>query len=65
KGLKDEIVEIDIVSRIIKVFWELVGILCTINGIDFLELQGDVFRNNEFMEKILKLLPEKVMDKAA
>jgi IS4 transposase len=65
KGLKNEIVEIDLVSRIIKVFWELIEILYTSNGIDLLALQEDIFRNNDFMVKILKLLPEKLIDKAA
>jgi len=65
KDLVGEIVEIDLVKRIINAFWELVKILCTVKGIDFIELQEDIFRSNEFMEKILKLVPEEVLNKAA
>jgi hypothetical protein len=65
KGLADEIVEIGLAKRIINAFWGLVEIFCTSKGVDFLEFQEDIFRDNEFMEKILKLVPEGALDKAA
>jgi len=63
--LCEEIVEIHIVARILNFFWELIDIFCISNSIDFLEFQEDIFSNTQFMDKIIKLIPENALEKAA
>lgn len=65
EALNHEIVEMGLIKRMIDLFWELIEIFCSSKGVDFMELQEDVYRNDKFMEKIVGLLPEKLMDKAA
>jgi len=65
KDISDEIVEIDLVSRLSEIFIELVEILCEISGIDFIEFQKDVIKNDKIMQKFQTLIPEKIIDKVA
>jgi hypothetical protein len=65
KALNHEIVEIDLISRLIDMFWELIEILSVNNGIDFIKFQEDAIKNDEFMIRLVKLIPEKVLNKAA
>jgi hypothetical protein len=60
-----EIVELDLITRLIDMFWELMEILGVNAGIDFIEFQQDAIRNEEFMEKLIKLMPERTLQKAA
>jgi hypothetical protein len=64
ENLKRELIEIDIVTRLIDLFWELVELLCTAAGIDFIEFQKDAIKNDEIMSKFKQLIPEKVLEKA-
>jgi len=65
KDISDELVMLDLVTRLLEIFWELLEILCELAGIDFLELQGDAIRNDKFISKFITLYPEKVLKKAA
>lgn len=60
-----EIVELDLITRLIGIFWELMEILCMSAGVDFIEFQQDAIRNDEVIEKLAKLWPEKVLKNAA
>ena len=64
-GLRKEITEMDLVSRLIAIFWELIELLSDSNGIDFIEFQCSIMRNEEIMVKFIKLIPEKISNKAA
>lgn len=65
KNISDELVMLDLVSRLLEIFWELLEILCELAGVDFLELQRDAMGNNKFLSKFITLYPEKVLKKAA
>ena len=65
KDISDELVMLDLVTRLIEIFWELLEILCEMAGVDFLELQCDAMKNDKFLSKFITLLPEKVLNKAA
>jgi hypothetical protein len=65
KSISHEIVELDLISRLVKLFWDLLEIFCSTTGVDFMEFQEDVIRNQEFMDKMIKLVPEKILEKAA
>ena len=65
KEIAHEIVELDLIKRLMDIFWDLMEILCMSAGIDFIEFQQDAIRNDEVIEKLTKLWPEKVLKKAA
>jgi hypothetical protein len=65
KLLSDEIVEIDIVTRILKLFREMLQIFCTCHSIDFWEFQEDIYNNAQFMDKIIKMIPENALKNVA
>ncbi len=65
KMIAHEIVELDLITRLIDMFWELMEILCVSAGIDFIEFQQDAIRNDKFMERLITLLPERTLQKAA
>lgn len=44
---------------------EMIEFLCDINGIDFIEFQQNMMQDEKVMQKFYKLIPEKVIDKAA
>jgi len=64
-GLKLEVSEMDLVSRLIDIFWELIEIMCDIQGIDFIEFQQYAMKDEKVMTQFKKLIPERVLDKAA
>jgi len=45
--------------------WELIEVFCSIVGIDFLELQEQLFENEQTMAIFSRMLPERVLNKAA
>jgi len=65
KALNQEIAEIGLIKAMTDLFWELVEVFCSCKGVDFMELQDDVYRNDKFMEKIIGMIPEKLINKAA
>lgn len=65
KDISDEMVMLNLVSRLLEIFMELLKILCELAGIDFIELQRDAMGNDEFLSKFITLYPEKVLEKAA
>lgn len=64
-SISDELKELDLVSRLIALFFEMLEILCDIGGIDFIEFQQDMLKHEEIMQKFQKLIPEKVLKNAA
>jgi len=63
--ISKEMVELDLVSRMIGIMWELIEVFCSIVGIDFLELQEQLFENEQTMAIFSRMLPERVLNKAA
>ena len=65
KEISHEMVELDLVTRLLEIFWELVELLCNTAGIDFLEFQEIAFKNEKVLTKFIKLIPQKTLEKAA
>jgi len=65
ESLSKEMVELDLVSRIIEIIWELVEVICSIAGIDFIELQEQLVKDDRATAILIKMLPLKIIDKAA
>jgi len=65
KDVSKEIVELDLVSRLLEIFWELVKFLCDVAGFDFILFQEDVLNNEEMLTKLVSLIPESRLEKAA
>jgi hypothetical protein len=65
ESIAKELEELDLVSRLVKIFFELIKVVCEISGIDFIELQHDIMKNNKAMKTMQKLLPEKIYEEAA
>jgi hypothetical protein len=63
--IRHEIVELDLVSRLIKLLNELLEIICEMSGIDFIEFQQDIMRNEKIAKTFIRLLPDTVLEKAA
>ena len=65
EGISKEMVELDLVSRIVAIIWELVEVICSIVGIDFIELQTQLIKDDRTRTIFIKMLPGKVLDKVA
>jgi len=65
EAISKEMVELDLVSRMIGLIWELIEVICSIVGFDFIELQEQLFENDQTMAIFIKMLPERVPNKAA
>ena len=63
--LNREIVKYSILTQLLGLFWTIVNELCSFIGIDFITFYDDVIRNDEVMEKIIKLFPEQQFNKAS
>jgi hypothetical protein len=63
--MKREMIEMDLVNRLLEILWELIEIMCDSAGIDFILFQEDAMRDDRILTKFINLLPEKVIDKAA
>jgi len=63
--LCDERVEHNLLSKLLELFWELVEIFSTSAGFDFIAIQQDMMQNQEMLTQFAKLIPEKVLNKAA
>jgi len=56
-------VELDLVSRMIGLIWELIEVICSIAGIDFIELQEQLIKDDKTTAIFLKMIPDRVLDK--
>ena len=65
KGLIHERVEHNLLSKLLELFWELVEIFSNSAGFDFITIQQDMMQNQEMLNQFAKLIPEKVLKKAA
>lgn len=65
KELSKEMVELDLVTRIIKIVWALIEIICEMSGIDFIDLQDGIMKNDKSTALFMKMIPERVLDKSA
>ena len=65
EAISKEMVELDLVSRMIGLMWELIEVICSIAGFDFMELQEQLFENDQTMAIFSKMLPERLPNKAA
>ncbi|MDO9152569.1 MAG: transposase [Paludibacter sp.] len=65
EGISKEMVELDLVSRMIDVIWELIQVICSFAGIDFIELHEQLIKDERSTAIFMKMLPERVLDKSA
>ena len=65
KEISNEMVEQDLVSRMKDIIWELIEVICSIEGIDFIVLQEQLMKDDRTAAIFLKMLPERVLDKSA
>jgi len=65
ESISKEMVELDLVSRIIEIIWELVEVVCSIAGIDFIEMQQQLIKDDKAAAAFIRMLPQNVLNKAA
>lgn len=65
KQLSEQMVEVSIVKKLIAFIWELIQVICECAGIDFIELQKDMIKNEHVMNQMQKLIPPDTVDIAA
>lgn len=65
ESISNEMVELDLVSKMIKIIWELVEVICSFAGVDFMELQQQLIKDDRTTAIFMKLIPQKILDKAA
>jgi len=65
ESISKEMVELDLVSRIIEIIGELVEVICSIGGIDFIELQQQLIKDDRAAAIFIKMLPQRTLDKVA
>ncbi len=63
--IKLEVSEMDLITRLIDLFWELVNEMCDVSGIDFIEFQQNAMKDENVLAKFAKLIPERIIDKKA
>ena len=57
--------EHNLLSKLLELFWELVEIFSASAGFDFITIQKDMMQNQEMLTHLAKLIPDKVVNKAA
>lgn len=65
KDINHELVELDLVSRLLEIFWELIQIICSIAGVDYILFQEDILNNEELLSKFVSIVPEKCLKNVA
>lgn len=65
ESISAELVELDLVTRLLEILTEMIKILCDINGIDFIEFQENMIKDDTVMQKFIRLLPEKKLSNVA
>ena len=63
--ISSELVEIDLISALLKILKELIELLCDIAGINILDFQKEAMSNDKILNKFIGLFPNKELDKAA
>jgi len=63
EAISKEMVELDLVSRMIGIIWELIEVVCSIAGTDFIVLQEQLIRDDSVAAIFFKMLPERVPNK--
>jgi hypothetical protein len=63
EAISKEMVELDLVSRMIGIIWELIEVVCSIAGTDFIVVQEQLIRNDSAAAIFFKMLPERVPNK--
>jgi len=57
ESISKEMVELDLVSRIIEVIWEMIEVIGSIVGIDFIELQQQLIKDDRATAILIKCFP--------
>ena len=65
ESISKEMVELDLVSRILGLILELIEVICEMVGFDFMELQEQLFRNDQTMAIFSRMLPDRLLNNAA
>ena len=65
EAINKEMVELDLVSRILGLIQELIEVICEMVGFDFMELQEQLFRNDQTMAIFSRMLPDRLLNNAA
>ncbi len=63
--ISSELVEIDLLTGLLEILKELIQLLCEVAGIDFIDFQKEVMKNEKILTKFIALFPKKWIDKAA
>jgi len=63
--LYEERMEHNLLSKLLELFWELIEIFSASAGFDFITIQQDMMQNQEMLTRFSKLIPERVLNKAA
>ena len=65
KDVSKEMIEMDLVSRLLEIFWGLIELLCEMASFDFMLFQEEALSNEIIFTKMLRLLPESRLNKVA
>ena len=63
ESISKEMVELDLVSRMIGIIWEIIEVVCSIAGMDFIVVQEQLMRDDTAAAIFFKMLPERVPNK--
>jgi len=63
ESISKELVELDLVSGIIEIIGELVEVICSIGGIDFIEVAATANKDDRAAAIFIKMLPQRTLDK--
>lgn len=63
--ISSELVEIDLLTGLLEILKELIELLCQVAGIDFINFQRDVMKDEKILAKFIDLFPDKQLDKVA
>ena len=63
EAISKEMVELDLVSRMMDIIWELIGVVCSIAGTDFIEMQEQLMRDDNAAAIFFRMLPDRVPNK--
>lgn len=65
KGLNNERMQYNLVHQLKELLWKLIEIFCFSSGFDFITIQRDMMHNQEMIDQFAKLIPERILNKAA
>ena len=63
-NIKKDIIELDLITKILEFVKELIIILCEISGSDYMEVQKDLIKNEWVLKTFSKLLPNRFAEAA-